>query len=334
MTRMDKVLSSVQADFDCRIPSFTRCGLYGNLIQLMGAEQFTWTGLPDNFISHIAERAINSGVAVAYELPKSYSRVNQGLAITPASFVGLLRNDGTSDKVITRGSDYCIELDLTRDNAVIIKNNDYMYSEYPNMLWFADMLARTDDAEKALIIWSKMHPIAKASSGVEADKLSDVMRKVIENDDLYSVISDNSKLLTGGSASSRDDVVLRLTDENAVEKMHFLSEFHYELIRRYSTLYNMPFRTTSKSAQSLDAELHNTDIWSQMINKNRLKCRQEAAEKISALFGVDCSVDYSELIKKQNDAIDAHVDAEIKAAKNMEDTTNAETDTANDTTAT
>ena len=55
-----------------------------------------------------------------------------------------------TNTVETFGSDYALQLDLTKDKAVIIKNNDYLYSEYPNLMWFADMLARTDSSEKAL----------------------------------------------------------------------------------------------------------------------------------------------------------------------------------------
>lgn len=304
---MDKVLEDIRTKFDARLPAFSRCGLYGSIIQALGAEQFTWKGLP--VTSHFIERAVNSGLAVAYNLPVGISAVNKGFQITACEFIGTLKNDGTSDKVIATGSDYAVEIDLNKDDAVIIKNNEYMYSEYVNMLWFADMLARTDESEKALIIWSKMHPIPKATSGIEVEKLKTVLKDIAEKDCLYNVISDDTKILTG-QPMSRDDAVLRLTDENAVEKMHFLSEYHYELIRRYCTLYNIPFRTTAKSAQNLESELHNTDIFSQMFNANRLKCRKEAIEKINAVFGFNASVDFSEFIKKENEVIDANIEEE------------------------
>lgn len=310
MKRIDKILARYREQFDRRcINVGERVGIYGAIIAAMGAEQFTWRGLPDDFLSHMTESAVNSGVAVAYEVPREIVGVNSGFQITPAVFTGVLKNDGTSDTVITRGTDYSLEINLKTDKAVIIKNNDFMYSEYPNLLWFADMLARTDESEKALIIWSKMHPIAKATSGIDAAKLEECLRDIINNDSLFNVISDDTKVVSG-QPMSRDDGVLRLTDENAVEKMHFLSEFHYELIRRYCNLYNMPFRTTAKSAQNLDAELHNTDIFSQILNANRLKCRQDAAKKISEVFGVNCTVDYSEMIKKENDVIDANIEHE------------------------
>lgn len=314
MSRTDNILFPYRANYDgVKQYPFDRCGIYAALIQLIGAEQFKWDNLPETINSHCVERAVNTGLAVAYNVPNNISSVNKGFTVTPCRFVGVINNIGMTDKVITYGTDYSLELDLTKDKAVLIKNNDYMYDEYNNMFWFADMLSRTDSSEKALIIWSKMHPIAKAGTGMEANKLKEVLREIIEDDSLYNVVSDNSKLING-TPMTRDDAVLRLTDENAVEKMHFLSEFHYELIRRYCTLYNMPFRTNSKSAQSLESELHNTDIFSQIINKNRLKCRQDAAEQIRSVFGLDVTVDVSELIKKEDKIIDSNVQEEVNEA--------------------
>lgn len=324
MKRNDRILEKYRAAFDARMPLFDRAGIYGAIIQCIGAEQFTWNGIPDTINSHYIERAVNTGLAVAYNVPDNISAVCKGFTVTPCAFIGVPNQIGETNRVITRGSDYSLEIDLTKDDAVIIKNNDYMYSEYINMAWFADMLARTDASEKALIIWSKMHPIAKATTGIESDKLKDIMRAIIEDDDLYSVISDNSKIVTG-QPNSRDDAVLRLTDENAVEKMHFLSEFHYELIRRYCNLYNMPFRTTAKSAQNLESELHNTDIFSKMLNQNRLKCRKDAVEKINSVFGLNVSVDFGELIKDENKVIDANIDNMINNETIADDGTNNET---------
>ena len=315
LSKTDEILKDIRAQFDKRMNFATgRAGLYANIIQLIGAEQFSWKGLPETINSHYAERNINSGLAAAYIIPENVSAHSKGFTISPAAFVGVPNQIGETDKIICKGVDYDIELDRTKDDVIIIKNNDYYYSEYQNLEWFADMLARTDESEKALIIWSKMHPIAKAQTGIDADRLKEVIQSIIDEDDLYNIIDDNSKTISP-SPASRDDSVLRLTDENAVEKMHFLSEFHYELIRRYCTLYNMPFRTNSKSAQSLESELHNTDIFSQIINANRLKCRKDAAEKINAMFGYNVSVDYSELLKKENEVINSNVQEEINEAE-------------------
>lgn len=331
VNRVDKILNEYREKFDSKIPLFDRTGIYGSIIQLFGAEQFTWQNLPTPMNSHWCERSVNTGLAIAYDIPNGISASCTGFAVTPAEFIGVPNQIGETNTVITRGSDYSLTFDITTDKCVLIKNNDYMYNEYYNMLWFAEMLARTDSAEKALIIWSKMHPIAKATTGIDANKLESVMRAIIDDDDFYSVINDNSKILTQ-TMTSKDDNVLRLTDENAVEKMHFLSEFHYELIRRYCNLYNMPFRTTAKSAQNLESELHNTDVFSKTLNENRLKCRQDSAKRISELWNVDCTVDYSKILKQENEIIETNINNEKNDNVSRETGDNNETENDDTTT--
>ena len=58
---------------------------------------------------------------------------------------------------------------------------------------------------------------------------------------------------------------------------------------------------------------------------NRLKCRKEAAEKINAMFGLNVSVDYSEILKKENRIIDSNVKQEENEAK-LADKTEVKTD--------
>mgnify|MGYP002509579675 CR=1 FL=1 len=318
MRRCDKVLQEYREKFDARCMPYGRKSIYSDIIQCMGAEQFTWKELPETINSHWTERAVNGSLAAFYEVPDGISSACKGFTVTPAEFVGVPNQIGETSKIITTGSDYAIEFDLTVDKVVIIKNNDYLYNEYNNLMWFADMLAKTDISEKALIIWSKIHPIAKATSGVDGEKLKNVIETILRDSDCecdtYNIIDDNTRLITGGTPVSRDDAVLRLGDENAVEKMHFLSEFHYELIKRLCNLYGIPFRSNAKSAQSLESELHNTDIFSQIMNMNRLKCRKEAAEKINAMFGLNVTVDYSEILKKENRIIDSNVKQEENEA--------------------
>ena len=73
MTRIDKILDKYRAEFDSRYPVFDRTMLYGNIIQLIGAEQFTWKNLPKTMNSHWTERAVNTGIAVAYNIPENIS---------------------------------------------------------------------------------------------------------------------------------------------------------------------------------------------------------------------------------------------------------------------
>lgn len=337
MSKEDKILQPFTARFDgCKhknrhkLMDIKRDNVYNDIINRIGCTMFKWDGLPDEFLKScdgvLMELSINCGCAVVYKIPENISTTQGGeWACTPVEFTGVLKNNGTSDHFITSGSDYCVT-DKELKDYVIIKNDPLLSCEYDITEWFASMLSDTDIAERALIRWSRMTPIARANTGVEAGKLQETLKRVYEGEP-YLVISDNSKMINGGSPMSRDDSVLRLTDESAIERMHFLSEFHYELVRRICNLYNMPFHTTAKSAQNLESEVHNTDVFSQALTPERLKERQKACDELNKLFGWNVSVNKGETIQKEDDIINSNVAEEIQEGLNSgDDTTSNDAD--------
>ena len=65
----------------------------------------------------------------------------------------------------------------------------------------------------------------------------------IDGEDI-TIVSDEMQLFKDGH-DTIDDNMLRLTDESAIDKMHFFDEHHEQLIRRIATLGG-PFSTTAK----------------------------------------------------------------------------------------
>ena len=133
------------------------------------------------------------------------------------------------------------------------------------------------------------------------------MQRVLDGEEI-NVISDGTKLLTDKSESI-DDRLLRLTDENAIEKMHFFSEYHEQLIRRLCTLGGMPFTSTAKSAQNLQDELHDMDLFSTIYLTDRYNSRKKGFEMCEKFmlekYGETFSFNfgYNDNIKKQLDRV-------------------------------
>lgn len=332
MANLKKQMQAIAAPFDgikwknrTRLIDIRRDEVYDNIICRIGNSQIKWSGFPDEFLkscnSMLIELAVNCGVAVVYKVPENVSPTNGGLwTCTPVEWTGVKKNDGTSDHFITHGSDYAVT-DEQLDKYVIIKNDEYMSCEYDVTEWYSSMLSDTDIAQRALIRWSRMTPVARANSGTEVGKIEEVLKKVYDGIP-WAVISDNTKMISG-QPMSRDDSVLRLTDESAIEKMHFLSEFHYELVRRLCNLYNMPFHTTAKSAQNLESEVHNTDIFSKALMPNRLAARKKAAEEMKPVFGWNITVDKGEIIKQEDQVIDSNIKEEINEGNENNNDENA-----------
>lgn len=300
----DVILPGCKTRERTKLTDIKRENAYNNIINLIGWERFKYT-FPEgvDIASEEIERAVCCGAGVFYKVPKIGS-VSDGMYVcTPLEWVGVRKADNTADDFITHLP--CGDFSLTRaqiDKYVIIRNNFEMSSDYDFTEWTATMLNETDISELQLIKWSRMTPVAKTIDDNQTSVVENILRRVY-NGEPWAVMSDYGKLVTG-SPASRDDCVLRLTDETAIEKMHFLSEFHYELIRRLCNLYNIPFHTTAKSSQNLESELHNTDIFSRFVTENGLKWRQKACEDFKRVFGWDVSVELGDLYKMENEVIE------------------------------
>ena len=331
-----------------KLSDIIRENAYNDIINDIGWNRFEWLHIPEyaakTLTSEMIERATLCGAGVVYQVPESLHSASSGMWVcTPVEWIGVKRADNTSEGFITylpRGdyatqgitggkndnNFYKINGNMLK-NFVIIRNNFEMTSDYDFTEWTAKMLNETDISEMQLIKWSRMTPIAKTTSDADTAKLENVLRRVYGGEP-WAVVSDFSKMINGGGAGSRDDYILRLTDETAIEKMHFLSEFHYELIRRLCNLYNIPFHTTAKSAQNLESEIHNMDIFSRMKTENGLKWRKKSCPDFS-VFGEDwknVDVRLSEMFRKENEVIDNNMNDEKLQENNVSRETTVETE--------
>ena len=77
----------------------------------------------------------------------------------------------------------------------------------------------------------------------------------------------------------------------------------------------MPFHTTAKSAQNLESEVHNMDIFSRMLTENGLKWRKKSEKPLSDFLTretgkeVNINITLGEMFKKENEVIDNNADS-------------------------
>jgi hypothetical protein len=327
-----------------KLSDIKRENAYNDIINNIGWERFKYNGFPEEantLTNEMIERAVLCGCGVVYKVPEILNSSSSGMYVcTPVEWVGVKKADNTADRFITYlpNGDYATTGGFAQIDSgqlkdfVIIKNNFEMTSDYDFTEWTAAMLNETDISEMQLIKWSRMTPIAKCIDSTSAAQIENILKRVY-NGEPWAVMSDFSKILANGSAASRDDTVLRLSDETAIERMHFLSEFHYELIRRLCNLYNIPFHTTAKSAQNLESEIHNMDIFSRMKTENGLKWRKKSIEDFKRVFGWDITIELGEMFQKENEVIENNMnDVNLKEAENVSRETNESETTKTDDT--
>lgn len=291
--------------------------MYMNLISQVAAYLHDYK-TPD-FNKYQYETAINTGVAAFYKCTDMNS-VNYGKwCCTPAKMAAVRDNMGISRQITTAGSDYALTLTVDRD-CILIYNNSALYPDYI-FAHFAQQLTETDISMSKLVKWARMTPIPKAKTDIDIAMYTNALQRIIDGEDI-TIVSDNASLLTGDHQTI-DDNLLRLTDENAVEKLHFFDEHHEQLIRRIATLGGLPFSTTAKSSQNLIDELHDMDALSTFIIKDRIACRRDGFERAAEFmkkYDTEFDFEYkpNEVLQKQLDKLQLEARTQLAEVERVE----------------
>lgn len=276
---------------------FALSDMYTNYAAVMCANQFDYK-TPD-FNKYNYEQSILTGMAAFYQCKVSGSVNYNKWCCTPAYIADTPNNEGIANKITTHGSDYATELTPDVDCILIFNNSAHMPETYIGVI--SELLTECDISTKALVKWSRMSPIPKVKTDEQIAKYVEAMRRVLDGEEI-TVISDELELFTDGHKTI-DDNILRLTDEKAIDKMHFYSEFYDQLIRRLCTLRGVPFSTNAKSAQSLNDELHDMDIFSTFYLTDCYNTRAECFKKCAEFSGFDFGFKWSEFMQIQIDKI-------------------------------
>lgn len=216
------------------------------------------------------------------------------------SWSGVQNDNGIAPTCVLTGTDWSKEF-VTKDIAYF--RNYYTQSPESQICWFSEQFAQTDLAQKALIKHSKYTPMPVASNDTEKTQYEEAMKRNIGGEDITVIVRPQSnQLLQNGARITEDDRILNLSDPTMIEKMHFLSEYHAELKKRFGALYGMCFKSSSKSAQETEDEIHGMDNFSLIIPHIKLNELKLFADKCKKLWGWSGSeaVDFSELWKREN----------------------------------
>ena len=275
--------------------------MYMNILTLIAASEHEYK-TPD-FNRYFYELAIGTGVAAFYKCSAAGS-VNKGKwCCTPARPAETINNMMISNKITTAGSDYSLELEVDKDCILLFNNS----SLYPNFLFckYAEDLTETAISASKLTKWSRMTPIPRVNNDTDIVKYENLMKRILEGEDI-NVISEELSLLQEGH-KTLDDNVLRLTDETAVNKLHFFDQHSEQILRRFATLRGLPFTSTAKNSQNLQEELHDMDALSTFMIEDEIRCRREGLERAAAFMkeydGTEFDFEYkpSDVLQKQLD---------------------------------
>lgn len=269
---------------------------YLQIIETVTYNLLTFSGLPDTINSMQVMKALSTGICGIVNIPGNVDSVNNGWVCAPAVGLGIQRENGTFAEyeiLLNTGA-----INVSEDEAVYILRNGYNMADTRSLFRrVAANLTEIAKSERKLVKGSRISPIIRTTS-INAPAYKEVCKNIYDNDSDVNVVVDNDELIAPGTKRNNDSII-SVTDPDAISKMHFLAEYFEEEIRRLSTFFGVPFSTTSKSAQNLRDEIHDMDIISQFVNESILHTVREDLANGNAKTGLNITVDYSDIMKKQ-----------------------------------
>lgn len=214
-------------------------------------------------------------------------------------------DNGIADRCILTGVSWSKEF-ATED--VAFYRNYYTQNPENQLFWFSTQFADTDTAQKALIRHTRYTPMPVAANNAEKKEYEEAMRRNINGEDITVLIRpQSSPLLNQQGRMQEDDRILNLSDPSMIEKMHFLSEYHAELKKRFGAMYGMCFKSSSKAAQETVDEVHGMDNFSLIIPYLKRKALEDFAEQCKEKFGWRGkeAVEFSELWQREDESAEA-----------------------------
>ena len=210
-------------------------------------------------------------------------------------------DNGIAERCILDGVSWTKEYGIT---DVAFYRNYYTQNPENQLKWFAQQFSDTDVAQKALIRHTRYTPMPVASNEAEQTEYKNAMKRNIEGEDITVLLRpQSSPLLGNGQRQTEDDKILNLSDPEMIGKMHFLSEYHAELKKRFGALYGMCFKSSSNSAQETVDEVHGMDNFSLIIPYLKLKSLKDFADQCARKFGWAGSetVKFTELWQREDE---------------------------------
>ena len=233
-------------------------------------------------------------------------------------------DNGIADKCIINGAYWSDEFN-TKDIAFY----RFTHSQRPalHLKWFSEMFANVDNSQKSLVRNTKYTPMPVVATEAERAKYEEALARQQRGEGITVLVNPKTNPLLQQSSTppKESDKILNIGDASMIEKMHFLSEYHAELKKRFGAIYGMCFKSSAKSAQESLDEIHGMDNFSLIIPYAMREEMRKFADKCKKLWGWAGreTVDFSELWKRENEAA-ADNSAPAESAEMKEGAENAD----------
>lgn len=170
-----------------------------------------------------------------------------------------------------------------------------------DLLYYPDVLSRTDDAITSLLRWSKMAPLIGVPDSAVQKQVDDIIEDLMEG--IPQTVVDGNLFDKIKQTGSEGVYLVEISKPERVALVQYLSELHDVLYRRYYTLRGLDTHKTSKHAQVTADEADGQEYLSWIMPMDKLKCRLAWCDLMNQNEeGITLGVDFAEPWKSMHDA--------------------------------
>lgn len=166
--------------------------------------------------------------------------------------------------------------------------NNPMHIPDRDIAKFADYLTECDISQECAIRYTRNTPVYSVKNNKIKLMLENALKRIFKGDPI--TITDDSLTLSDKATVE----VVNLTDPTSIDKLQYLSVYHNELLRRFSTWYGQALAEGSKLAQQSIQETSSNISNSFVIPLNRLREREKMCERLEKVFGGSIKVKFTE----------------------------------------
>lgn len=251
--------------------------LYMRRLCELSMSMFEWKGLPETADARYLEMALFlNGSALAFEDEVVGFLVLDNLANGSFDVYG----EPISRRAFSRYTSYNSPI-LNRDNSVIIWNNYLRVPSAQDVLWYANRLWELD---------STIDVNAKAQKTPVLIQCDEKQKLVLQN--VYKEYDGNSPVLFGDkNLDIRGFGVLKTDAPYVGGQLYELKNQIWNEALTYLGIANVNYQ---KKERLISDEVMRSQGGTIASRFSRLAMRQQAADKINEMFGLDVSVEYRE----------------------------------------
>ena len=175
-------------------------------------------------------------------------------------------------------------------NGAICWNNKAHKSDIITLSKYTEMFNLVETAQKCLIKFARLFPVYECNDSTVQNQIQTALKNADNGEPFTYATKSLSKLGVDGQEGVK---VINLGDISAVDKIQYLSTYHNDLLRRFYSMYGMPYGQSMKQAQQRIEAIHLDSIVAWIIPLVRLNERKKFIETYNKVFNHEASVKFS-----------------------------------------